>query len=171
MTKRHFARFSLTTTLKTAADQGIGFYAQSFVRTSLFFAAPFTMRQRVRFSTQNQGFQCSLFLCELSFKRYFIKALGYILKTYIRTSVFFVGRFTLSQSSPPVRNTTYLRTFFNNLFMCFERFCQPACFFAARFTLRQPKTPVRNATNLQTFCFSDYHYAFQETLCPVTLAY
>ena len=55
--------------------------------------------------------------------------------------------------------------------MFFERFCQPACFFAARFTLRQPKTPVRNATNLRTFCFEDYHYAFQETLCPVTLAH
>ncbi|CAH3188819.1 unnamed protein product, partial [Porites evermanni] len=68
------------------------------------------------------------------------------------TSVFFAGRFTLSQSSPPARNATYLRTFFLNLFMFFERFCQPACFFAARFTLRQPKTPVRNATNLRTFC-------------------
>ena len=54
--------------------------------------------------------------------------------------------------------------------MFFERFFQAACFSAARFTLRQPKTPVRNATNLRTFCFSDYHYAFQETLCPVTLA-
>ena len=53
--------------------------------------------------------------------------------------------------------------------MSFERFCQPACFFAARFTLRQPKTPVRNATNFCTFCFEDYHYAFQEILCPVTL--
>ena len=49
------------------------------------------------------------------------------------------------------------------------RFCQPACFFAARFTLRQPKTSVRNKTNVQTFYFEDYHYAFQETLCPVTL--
>ena len=55
--------------------------------------------------------------------------------------------------------------------MYFERLCQPACVFAARFTLRQPKTSVRNATNLRTFCFSDYNYAFQETLCPVTLAY
>ena len=54
---------------KTAADQGIGFYAPIFVRTSLFFAAPFPMRQRIRFSTQNQGFPCSLFLCELNFKR------------------------------------------------------------------------------------------------------
>ena len=24
--------------------------------------------------------------------------------------------------------------------------------------------------NLRTFCFEDNHYAFQETLCPVTLA-
>ena len=134
MTKRHFARFSLTTTLKTAADQGIGFYAQIFVRTSLFFAARFTLRQRVRFSTQNQGFQCSLFLSELNFKRQLIKAQGYILKTFIRTSVFFVGRFTLSQSSLPVMNATYLRTFFSqnlfiqNLFLSFERFCQQHVF-------------------------------------------
>ena len=85
--------------------------------------------------------------------------------------MFFPDRFTLSQSSPLVRNATYLRTIFLNLFMSFERFCQPACFLAARFTLRQPKTPVRNATNLRTFCFEDYHYAFQETLCPVTLAH
>ena len=47
---------------KAVADQGIGFYAQIFVRTSLFFAARFTMRERVRFSTQNQGFPCSLLL-------------------------------------------------------------------------------------------------------------
>ena len=30
---------------------------------------------------------------------------------------------------------------------------------------------MRNATNLRTFCFEDYHYAFQETLCPATLAH
>ena len=30
---------------------------------------------------------------------------------------------------------------------------------------------MRNASNLQTFCFEDYHYAFRETLCPVTLAH
>ena len=78
--------------------------------------------------------------------------------------MFLAGRFTLSQSSPPVRNATYFRTFFLKLFMFLKRFCQPACFFAARFTLTQPKTPVRNATNLRTVCFEDYHYAFQETL-------
>ena len=55
--------------------------------------------------------------------------------------------------------------------MSFDRFYQPPCFFAARFTLRQPKTLVSNATNLQIFCFEDYHYACQETLCPVTLAH
>ena len=84
--------------------------------------------------------------------------------------MFFTGRFSLSQSSPPARNATYLGTFFLE-FMSFERFYQPPCFFAARFTLRQPKTPVSNATNLRTSCFENYHYAFQETLCPVTLAH
>ena len=61
--------------------------------------------------------------------------------------------------------------FFKNLCTSFERFYQPACFFAARFTLRQPRTPVGNATNLRNFSFEDYHYAFQGTLCPVTLAH
>ena len=62
--------------------------------------------------------------------------------------------------------------FFKNLLVSLERFRQPACFFfAARFTLRQPKTPVRDVTNLRTFCFEGYHYAFQEFLCPVTLAH
>ena len=53
------------------------------------------------------------------------------------------------------------------------RFCQPAGFFSARFTfiLRQPKTPGRNTTNLPSFCSEDYHYAFQENPCPVTLAH
>ena len=84
--------------------------------------------------------------------------------------MFFPGRYTLSRSSAPVRNATYLRTFyFFRIYLClFERFCQPA---AARFTLRQPKTPARNASNLRTFCFEGYYYAFQETLCPVTLAH
>ena len=30
---------------------------------------------------------------------------------------------------------------------------------------------MRNATKFRTFCFEDNHYAFQETLCPVTLAH
>ena len=46
---------SMIIAFKAAADQGIGFYAQIFVRTSLFFAARFTLRLRVRFSTQNQS--------------------------------------------------------------------------------------------------------------------
>ena len=50
-----------------------------------------------------------------------ISAWGYILKTFIRTSVFFTGRLTLSQSSPPVRNATYLRTLFFKIYLCFAR--------------------------------------------------
>ena len=86
--------------------------------------------------------------------------------------MFFTDRFTLSQSSPSVRNATYLRTFFLEFIYVFREILSTSMFFfAARFALRLPKTPVRNATNLRTFCFEDYHYAFQETLCPVTLAH
>ena len=61
---------------------------------------------------------------------------------------------------------------FFRICLCLSRdFNNRHFFFTARFTLRQPKTPVSNATNLQTFCFEDFHYAFQETLCPVTLTH
>ena len=36
--------FALQIAFKAAADEGIGFYAPIFVRTSLFFAARFTLR-------------------------------------------------------------------------------------------------------------------------------
>ena len=90
--------------------------------------------------------------------------------------MFFTGRFSLSQSSPPVRNATYLGTFFLKIYLCLSRdFINHHVFLpqteSSRFTLRQPKTPVSNATNLRTSCFQEYHYAFQETLCPVTLAH
>ena len=35
--------------------------------------------------------------------------------------MFFAGRFTLSQSSPPVRNATYLRTFLLRIYSCLSR--------------------------------------------------
>ena len=35
--------------------------------------------------------------------------------------MFFPGQFTLSQSSPPVRNATYLRTFFFRIYLCLSR--------------------------------------------------
>ena len=35
--------------------------------------------------------------------------------------MFFAGRFTLSQSSPPVRNATYLRTFFFRIYLRLSR--------------------------------------------------
>ena len=77
----------------------------------------------------------------------------------------------LFEAGPLVTFSAFRMGAYSNKYgMSFESFCQPACFFAARFTLRQPKTPVGNATNLRTFCFEDYHYAFQETLCPVALA-
>ena len=61
---------------------------------------------------------------------------------------------------------------FFRIYLCLSTdFINHHVFFAARLSLRQPKTLVSNATNLRTFCFEDYHYAFQETLRPVTLAH
>ena len=67
---------------------------------------------------------------------------------------------------PPCKQTL-------RIYLCISRdfVNQHACFLAARFTLRQPRTPVRNVTNLRSVRFEDYRYAFQETLCPVTLAH
>ena len=63
--------------------------------------------------------------------------------------MFFTGRFSLSQSSPPVRNATYLGTFFQNLFMSFERFYQPPCVFAAD---RQQSIYIETAQNSREQC-------------------
>ena len=103
---------------------------------------------------------------------------GCILRTFIRTSVFFAGRFTLSRSSSPVRNATHLRTFcFLRSYFCLWRdFYQPACPFAARLTLKTALNShkAKLPTNLRTFCFKDHHYesfCLRGTLCPVTLAH
>ena len=43
--------------------------------------------------------------------------------------MFFAGRFTLSQSSPPVRNTTYFRTFFFKFIYVFREILSTSMFF------------------------------------------
>ena len=43
--------------------------------------------------------------------------------------MFFAGRFTLSQSSPPVRNATYLRTFFSEFIYVFREILSTSMFF------------------------------------------
>ena len=43
--------------------------------------------------------------------------------------MFFAGRFTLSQSSPPVRNATYLRTFFLEFIYVFREILSTSMFF------------------------------------------
>ena len=71
--------------------------------------------------------------------RWVIKEYGCILKTLIRTSVFFAVRFTWSRSSAPVRNATHLRTFcFLEVIFAFwgDFRPSPACSFAAQFTLK-----------------------------------
>ena len=67
--------FAFQIAFKAAADLGIGSYAPVFIRTSLFFAAQFTLRWHVRFLTQNQGFKCYLYLCKLNFMQWLIKEL------------------------------------------------------------------------------------------------
>ena len=101
-----------------------------FVRTSLFFVARFTLRQRVRFSTQNQGFQCSLFLCELSLK----PSLSVVDQGIVLYSQ------NLYQNQCVLRRSTYIEPVLTSREECnvfadilfqnlFERFCQPACLF------------------------------------------
>ena len=61
--------------------------------------------------------------------------------------------------------------FFLRIYFCLSKdFVNSMCFCCSIY-IEMAQTPIRNATNLRTFCFEDYHYAFQETLCPVTLAH
>ena len=147
------------------------FYSIRKLDTKSRFPSLTPMWVNNRLSTQKQGFQCSL-----SFVNWILSC------SWSRHTAIFSKLISEPACSLQVDlhwASSHLAwgmqriggPFFKNLFMFLERFCQPACFFAARFTLRRSKTPVRNATNLRTFCFSDYHYAFQETLCPVTLAH
>ena len=116
-------------------EQGFTFH---FSQNQLVLPVLFTLIQLVRSSTQNQAFQCYLFLCKMNFIRQLIKEQGCILKTFVRASVFFAVRFTSSRSSPPVRNATHLRTFcFLKVIFAFEEILPiSSCPFAARFTLK-----------------------------------
>ena len=70
----------------------------------------------------------------------------------IRTSVFFAVRFTLSQSSPPVKNATHLRTVpfvFQILFMSFERFLSTSMFFCSSMYI-EPVLTFREECNEST---------------------
>ena len=93
-------------------------------------------------------------------------------KTYTRTSVFFAGRFTLSQSTSPVRSAKYLRTFFLE-FVCLSSrdFVNQHVFLLLDLHWDSSKLPWGIQRICGPFCFEDYHYAFQQTLCPVTLAH
>ena len=142
-------------------EQGFTFH---FCQNQLVLPVLFTLMQLVRFSTQNQGSQCYLFLCKMNFIRQLIKEQGCILKTFVRASVFFAVRFTSSRSSPPVRNVTHLRTFcFLKVIFAFGDILPiSSCPFAARFTLRTALNSHEECKNLQTFCFKDHHY---ESFC------
>ena len=106
-----------------------------------------------RFSTQKQGFQCSL-----SFVNWILSC------SWSRHTVIFSKLISEPACSSQVDlhwASSHLAwgmqriggPFLKKLFMFLERFCQPACFFAARFTLRRPKTPVRNLCILFKFIF------------------
>ena len=65
----------------------------------------------------------------------------------------------------------FLRIYLFRIYFCLSKdFVNSMCFCCSIY-IEIAQTPIRNATNLRTFCFEDYHYAFQETLCPVTLAH
>ena len=55
--------------------------------------------------------------------------------------------------------------------MFFEIFCQPTCFFCCSIYFQTAQNSREECNEFANFCFSDYHYAFQETVCPVTLAH
>ena len=164
--------FALSIAFKAAADQGIGLYVQIFFRTRLFFAARFiywgsVFTSRLRTRVFSVLFSSVNWILSGSWSRQRVIFSKLISEPACSSQV------DLHWASPhlPWRVQSICGPFFFRICLSFERFCQPACFFAARFTLRKPKTPVRNPTNLRTFCFEDYHYAFQQTLCPVTLAH
>ena len=59
--------------------------------------------------------------------------------------MFFPGQFTLSQSSPPVRNATYLRTFFLRIYLCLSRdFVNQHVFLPLDLHWDSPKLPSLN---------------------------
>ena len=101
--------FALQIAFKAAADRGIGFYAQIFVRTSLFFflqldlywGSVFAPRLRTRVFSVFFSFGNSILSGSCSRHRVIFS------KLLSEPDVFFPGQFTLSQSSPPVRNATY----------------------------------------------------------------
>ena len=58
------------------------------------------------------------------------------------------------------------------IYLCFSRdFVKQHVFLLLDLHWDSPKLPWGIQRICGPFCFEDYHYAFQETLCPVTLAH
>ena len=85
--------------------------------------------------------------------------------------MFFAGRFTLSQSSPPVRNATYLRTFFLEFIYLFRKILSTSIFFCCSIYIEISQNSYEECNEFEDLLFWRLHYAFQETLCSVTLAH
>ena len=100
-----------------------------------------------------------------------IKAYRYILKTFIRTSVFFAGRFTLSQSSPPVRNATYLRTFFWIYLSLSKDFVNQHIFLLLDFYIEIAQNSYEECNEVEDLLFWRQSLCLSRDSCPVTLAH
>ena len=86
--------------------------------------------------------------------------------------MFFADRFTLSQSLPPMRSAKYLRTFFFRICLPFFReILSTSMFFCCSIYTKTAQNSREESNEFADLCFEDYHYVFQQTLCPVTLAH
>ena len=146
-----------------AADQRIGFYAQIFVRTSLFFAARFRLLHWG--SVFASRFRTRVFSVLFSFVNWILSG------SWSRHRVIFSkliseptcsSQIDLHWASPQRICGPFLE------FIHVFRFCQPACFLIY---IETAQNSHEEFNKVQTFCFEDYHYAFQENLWPVTLAH
>ena len=88
------------------------------------------------------------------------QGIGLIFKTFIRTSVFFAVQFTLSRSSPSVRNAKHLRTFcFLEVIFAFgEIFVNQRVLLQLDLHWRQPLNSHEECIEFADLFFKDHHY-------------
>ena len=67
--------------------------------------------------------------------------------------MFFPGQFTSSQSSPPVRNATYLRTFFSEFIYVFREILSTSMFFYCSIYIETAQNSRRECNEFADFLF------------------
>ena len=61
---------------------------------------------------------------------------------------------------------------FFRIYLCLSRdFVNQHVFFCCSISIEIAQNSHEECNEFEDLCFEDYHYAFQETLCPVTLAH